>query len=263
MIKFFRKIRQKLLSENKFSKYLLYAIGEIALVVIGILIALQINNWNESRKHRFQEITILQNIKEDINLDTLDISFNIEAYNKIINAEIKLLNFLKSDLKQPSDSIDYSSAMGYPLVIGLHDATFKNLQNNSIGLITNNELKNDISRFYDFFVDGIELIENDIAVYDTYQSKKLFFQKYFKVVDGLFLVGDEQPNNDVYYNPDLLKLPIDFADILNAKNDEAFKMELNESIFIKNVKIEFYKNIMLKIKELHINIDKELNLLKK
>ena len=50
MIKFFRKIRQNLLSENKFSKYLIYAIGEIVLVVIGILIALQINNWNESRK---------------------------------------------------------------------------------------------------------------------------------------------------------------------------------------------------------------------
>ena len=49
MIKFFRKIRQKLLSENKFSKYLIYAIGEIILVVIGILIALQINNWNEER----------------------------------------------------------------------------------------------------------------------------------------------------------------------------------------------------------------------
>ncbi len=50
MIKFFRKIRQRLLTENKFSKYLLYAIGEIALVVIGILIALSINNWNEGRK---------------------------------------------------------------------------------------------------------------------------------------------------------------------------------------------------------------------
>ncbi|MDF0718210.1 DUF6090 family protein [Muricauda sp. 334s03] len=50
MIKFFRKIRQRLLNENRFSKYLLYAIGEIVLVVIGILIALQINNWNESRR---------------------------------------------------------------------------------------------------------------------------------------------------------------------------------------------------------------------
>ena len=48
MIKFFRKVRQKLLKENRFNKYVLYAIGEIVLVVIGILIALQINNWNEN-----------------------------------------------------------------------------------------------------------------------------------------------------------------------------------------------------------------------
>ncbi|MBT8306228.1 MAG: hypothetical protein KJN85_04770, partial [Maribacter sp.] len=50
MIKFFRKIRQQLLIENRTGKYLLYAIGEIVLVVIGILIALQINNWNEEKK---------------------------------------------------------------------------------------------------------------------------------------------------------------------------------------------------------------------
>ena len=49
MIKLFRKIRQGLLTENKFGKYVLYAIGEIVLVVIGILIALQVNNWNENR----------------------------------------------------------------------------------------------------------------------------------------------------------------------------------------------------------------------
>ena len=60
MIKFFRKIRQRLLTENKFSKYLLYAIGEILLVVVGILIALQINNSNESRKIRNQEVHYLK-----------------------------------------------------------------------------------------------------------------------------------------------------------------------------------------------------------
>ena len=55
MIKFFRQIRQKLLTENRFNKYLIYAIGEIVLVVIGILIALQINNWNENRKENLSE----------------------------------------------------------------------------------------------------------------------------------------------------------------------------------------------------------------
>ncbi len=51
MINFFRKIRKQLLTENKFSKYLLYAIGEIALVMIGILLALQVNDWNENKKN--------------------------------------------------------------------------------------------------------------------------------------------------------------------------------------------------------------------
>jgi len=51
MIKFFRKIRYDLMGKNKTGKYLKYAIGEIILVVIGILIALQINNWNESKKY--------------------------------------------------------------------------------------------------------------------------------------------------------------------------------------------------------------------
>ena len=66
MIKFFRKIRQRLLTENKFSKYLLYAIGEIILVVIGILIALQINNANELKKQRNEEKVILSGILEDV-----------------------------------------------------------------------------------------------------------------------------------------------------------------------------------------------------
>ncbi len=56
MIKFFRKIRQNLLIENKIGKYLKYAIGEIILVVIGILFALSINNWNESRKDSISEL---------------------------------------------------------------------------------------------------------------------------------------------------------------------------------------------------------------
>ena len=72
MIKFFRKIRQKLLVENRFNKYLLYASGEIILVVIGILIALQINNWNEKRsteKH-FQKILI--EMRKDLETDIIN-----------------------------------------------------------------------------------------------------------------------------------------------------------------------------------------------
>ena len=66
MIKFFRKIRQKLLSKNKFGKYLTYAIGEIVLVVIGILIALSINNWNQNRVDKKSESRYLNDIKKEI-----------------------------------------------------------------------------------------------------------------------------------------------------------------------------------------------------
>ena len=66
MIKFFRKIRQRLLSENKFSKYLLYAVGEIILVVIGILIALQINNNNEARKEKALEKELINLLISDL-----------------------------------------------------------------------------------------------------------------------------------------------------------------------------------------------------
>jgi len=62
MIKFFRNIRQTLLSEGKTTNYLKYAIGEIVLVVIGILIALQINNWNEDSKLSHQERVYLQRL---------------------------------------------------------------------------------------------------------------------------------------------------------------------------------------------------------
>jgi hypothetical protein len=67
MIKFFRKIRYDLMEKNKTVKYLKYAIGEIILVVIGILIALQINNWNETRKIGKVEKEILNVLLEDLN----------------------------------------------------------------------------------------------------------------------------------------------------------------------------------------------------
>ncbi|MCA0154399.1 DUF6090 family protein [Winogradskyella vincentii] len=86
MIKFFRRIRQNLLSENRFSKYLLYAIGEILLVVIGILIALNINNNNELRKQRVQELHYLKNIKTDLQLNIAHLDNYIATREKAINS---------------------------------------------------------------------------------------------------------------------------------------------------------------------------------
>lgn len=75
MIRFFRSIRRGLIARNRFTNYLLYAVGEIILVVIGILIALQINNWNDARQTRALERKFLGNIRDDLvsNIAQIDI----------------------------------------------------------------------------------------------------------------------------------------------------------------------------------------------
>jgi len=84
MIKFFRKIRQNLLSEKKFSKYLIYAIGEIILVVIGILIALQINNHNEIRKEKALERELINLLISDLEEKRKENLSDFENANRFI-----------------------------------------------------------------------------------------------------------------------------------------------------------------------------------
>ncbi len=88
MIKFFRTIRQTLIMENKTSKYLKYAVGEIVLVVIGILIALQINTWNQDRLNKAYEQKMLRELVEDLKLDTtfLNVQFKrIELFEESVD----------------------------------------------------------------------------------------------------------------------------------------------------------------------------------
>ena len=100
MISIFRKLRKKFLKENRITNYLLYAIGEIALVMIGILLALQVNNWKEKRQQRQQLNTILKTISNDLVRDTITASAIIKFYEdnqknslRIINKEITKDNF--------------------------------------------------------------------------------------------------------------------------------------------------------------------------
>ena len=107
MIKFFRHIRQSLIMENKTSKYLKYAIGEIVLVVIGILIALQINNWNESRKANENLIQLFERTQKEL-LYNIEHIMNIYRMNEYIMNYNKICTsnnnscFLKIDRKNPT-----------------------------------------------------------------------------------------------------------------------------------------------------------------
>jgi len=99
MIKFFRKIRQNLLSEGKTGKYFKYAIGEIVLVVIGILLALQINNWNEKRLENNREKITVQNLHTEFqeNLKDLD-SINTILQRTILATETIFGKFQEAEL---------------------------------------------------------------------------------------------------------------------------------------------------------------------
>lgn len=92
MITFFRNIRQKLVSENKTAKYLKYALGEIALVMIGILLAMQINNWNQNRLHKNEFNNILETINQDLKRDTLVAGALIKYYTQIEKSSMKIIN---------------------------------------------------------------------------------------------------------------------------------------------------------------------------
>jgi len=184
-MKFFKKIRQKMLAENKFSKYLIYAIGEIIPVVIGILIALQINNNNENQKKKQFEITVLENIQENILVDKVDCELNLQYLKVMVNNEQLLLDFLLAKSIQQSDSISFNDALRIDLLTEFHNASFNNLQNNDIELITNNDLYKEITRFYDFYASALKELENSHDYANTYDDKFIYFKKHFKVIDKI------------------------------------------------------------------------------
>ena len=151
MIKFFRKIRQKLLTENKFSKYLLYAIGEILLVVIGILIALSINNWNEKRKNNSLKESYIKNLIVDLAKDIE----NLEQLNNINTAAEKegfyLTEFLDNTLIE-IDTLRLTNSIIFCAYIpnsSIISSTYNDIINsNNINLFNDIELKRLLDDYY-------------------------------------------------------------------------------------------------------------------
>jgi Family of unknown function (DUF6090) len=145
MIKFFRRIRQRLVTENKFSKYLLYAIGEIFLVVIGILIALQINNWNQERQLKAEEKVILKNIHTEFLENKKALKTGIEENYEGSNASITLLNLVGQN-REHIQQHNLDSLLFVTLETGSfrpsENTIFDLLQSGKLKLLQNENLKN-------------------------------------------------------------------------------------------------------------------------
>ena len=112
MLTFFRRIRKGLLGDSATSKYLLYAAGEIALVVIGILIALQINNWNAKKVSLQLEKEVLVNLLSDVKIDIQNLSALDSIIAKATFAKIKILNYSKNQTLSPDSVFYYLSLTG-------------------------------------------------------------------------------------------------------------------------------------------------------
>jgi hypothetical protein len=263
VINFFRRIRQKLLTEKKFSRYLLYAFGEIVLVVIGILIALQINNWNESRKIRAQEITQLKNFQEDLSLDIPDITFNLTYHRLFLKSEEDLLHYMLSPNLIPEKPIKYENALGLSLLLILHESAFNNLRSTGPGVMSNEKLKKEISNHYDSFAKALLLFENEHAPFDTYSIKRPYFLKYFIYKESVSSKESTQNNSQDYYNPEIELNQLLLADTLGLKNDTEFEMVLAACISNTKIKIQFYENFLMRNKNLSRAIDSELRRLQK
>ena len=156
MIKFFRKIRYDLMEKNKTGKYLKYAIGEIVLVVIGILIALSINNWNESRKETIQEQFILKRLSTDINSDINQVSNEIGLIDKN-SEELKFCIDVILRKKEVSISVFRDNLRSILNLISFNQnkTAFNNIiSSGQIEYIKNQNLTDSITKYYNSRYQG-------------------------------------------------------------------------------------------------------------
>lgn len=227
MIKYFRNIRQSLLMENKTSKYFKYAIGEIVLVVIGILIALQINNWNESQKALKKEkiylVKLSQNIKDDISL----LEDIIKTDSIIINDLKKLSEEILTATSIQDINLKRNSRFRY-LLFNPNKTTLDNIiSSGQIEIIRNDSIVESLLKYYKSvtkYREGIDEslknysrdIENFFMNFDHTRNDKILKKKTIEDYrDHPFVL------NSFFYKVGLLKYQINNYSLLinEAKNN--------------------------------------------
>ena len=187
MISFFRKIRQRLFAENKLIRYLLYAIGEIVLVVIGILIALQINNSNEQEKRIQKEIEVLHLFQEALKTDLKKFRYISENYARSKASISRILNYLENDLPyQDSLAADFFNSTYVYEQTSFTNGPFETLKSAGLELVSNTSLQKKILEVYDDWDPWMETTENSYvtmvldAGLDLYQTR---FDQFWKGVE--------------------------------------------------------------------------------
>jgi hypothetical protein len=245
MIKFFRKIRHRLLTENKISKYLLYAIGEIVLVVIGILIALQINNWNENKKEKNQSIFYHQQLINDLQIviSSLETDMN---WARIVKTEInKATTILDTGTANATNlkTLDFAIGNYFRLNRQLPEITsYEEMKSSGqLYLIYNKSLRNDIA-------DYLRTHYNTTNIYAELNTKV----NQSKFLDPYVKFDENNTLRSTLYTYDFLELSTNKI-VVNTLSRYAFHWE---------AKYSFANILKEEAEELSAKISKELNLLK-
>lgn len=236
MIKFFRKIRQKLLSENKFSKYLIYALGEIVLVVIGILIALQINNWNDERKERQRERDLLSQLNSDFKENKRLFDYGLDIFENKLDGCDKAIGFFNLPKDERADSL----SKNLPIIFQSYSYNPSNglieslLNASSIEVIQNDSLKRLLVSWKDVLSDYKE--EEDYLNQDI-NDLGIFFNK------NLDFIGLNDPKNELNsaafssteFQNYVMKIRFSTRQVLDAVEDEEIYNHLEEIIRLSEV----------------------------
>jgi hypothetical protein len=214
MLSVLRGLRRKLIEEGKLKSYLAYAIGEIVLIVAGILIALTINDWNEQRKNREVELRMLSEIEASILSDQKELSDALESVRTSISRMEALLNILKNPTAY-HDSLDVFFGAAY----GVHSATlntapYEAIKAGGLDRISNDELRLKLIELFDdsykriVIIDEVEIKVNlDILRPYYYQHfTDIRWSESASPLNYQRLVKDVAYRNLVDYHMNILKL---------------------------------------------------------
>ena len=226
--------------ENKTSKYLKYAIGEIVLVVIGILIALQINNWNENRKMQLQEVKLLSDIQLELEKTLDDFQFGMDFINNSIEDIDKVEYYFKNDLAYSSELDSCFGRIPHNFAGSFNSAAYNSLKTIGIGIIQNEKLRIDIINMYDVKFLNIP----DYTTDENLIRSSIVFPFYAKHI----MYSDNSTYSATPNNFEELKNNHEFLNILRIIKRQRMRgvERFNEviiplSILIKDIKTELKK----------------------
>lgn len=243
MIKLFRNIRQSLLMENKTSKYLKYAIGEVVLVVIGILIALSINNWNTQRQYDHQEQSILSVLKSEFIYNQLELNRNIDKATRLKNRVDSLIALFKN----PNDIIDTVKLRKLSLGLSAYStydpsngALTNLISSGQLNLVKNDNLRLILSKWFgevqDVKEDEIRLMNFGDTYLDPIKLKSLNYSADSKFDRNIFsLLNNPEFENVVVRMSSAVNYIIQNYNLLGLEIEKIL-MLIEQEIKIKNLK---------------------------